>query len=70
MCACPQYEERAKLFTWKPVANLLGAIVGSQLLAIISSSHEDDSAYAALLKFDLMTIISMVGYALLLWGVT
>jgi len=63
------YDERAKLFTWKPVFNLVGAIIGSQLFGFMGEAYKTDTSKASLYTFLMMMVFNVIGYFLLLFGV-
>jgi len=63
------YDDRAKLFTVKPIFNLVGLGIGSQVLATIMSAYPQDYAFACFLCFAVLSSVFALTYLLVMCGV-
>lgn len=60
------YDDRAKLFTVKPIFNLVGLGIGSQVLATIMSAYPQDYAFACFLCFAVLSSVFALTYLLVM----
>ena len=63
------YDERERLFMWKPLFNLFGGLIGTVVFTLGISANPSDNAFGALVVFIVQAIFNFIALGLLLWGV-